>query len=61
VVPPNVRPVYSNVGFGLLGRLLEGPAGTAWEDYLSANVLKPLGMTNTGFAPPTDMTYMGMY
>ena len=53
------QPSYSNAGFAYLGRFLEGVAGATWEDFTTANILKPLGMTNTLFAPPDDLDDMG--
>ena len=54
--PPGTQPQYSNLGFGLLGRVLEkvgggergGVGGVTWEDMLVDMVLKPLGMNNSG-------------
>jgi len=47
---------YSNTGFALLGRIVENVTGTTNEDYLTRNVLRPLGMTATvwkqGDVPP---------
>jgi len=38
---------YSNTGFGLLGYLIAKAAGADWENLLSENVTKPLGMYDT--------------
>ena len=48
--PPGSQPSYSNLGFGLLGRVLErvrGPTAT-WEAQLRLAILDPLNMTNSG-------------
>jgi CubicO group peptidase (beta-lactamase class C family) len=41
---------YSNLGAGLLGRLLALRAGTGYEALLRERVLEPLGMSATGIA-----------
>ena len=35
---------YSNTGFDILGDVVAQVSGQAFEDYLQANVLTPLGM-----------------
>lgn len=56
ISPPGTSPSYSNAGFAFLGRFLEPLAGATWEEYLSSEVLKPLGMASTSFQPPADTT-----
>ena len=46
--PPGTQPEYSNLGFGLLGRVLEKIQGPTWEDLAEEMVFKPLKMTNSG-------------
>ena len=38
---------YSNSGYILLGRIIEHVTGESYGDYLTANILKPAGMTHT--------------
>ena len=38
---------YSNLGYGILGRLVEAVRGRAWADCLREEVLAPLGMDRT--------------
>ena len=38
---------YSNSGYIVLGRLIEHVTGESYGDYLTANILKPAGMTHT--------------
>ena len=40
---------YSNLGYSVLGRTLESVVGERYEDWITNNILKPLGMANSGF------------
>jgi CubicO group peptidase (beta-lactamase class C family) len=40
---------YSNVGFGLLGYLVEVISGRDFAEYTKNNIFAPLGMKNTGW------------
>lgn len=40
---------YSNVGYDLLGLIVEKVSGVAFEQYLKANILDPAGMKQTDF------------
>ena len=53
--PPGFQPEYSNLGFGLLGRVLEKIQGPTWEDQVQKMVIEPLTMNNSGnsFTPET--------
>lgn len=42
---------YSNVGFALLGALVERLRGESWGDVLRQELLEPLGMTRTSLEP----------
>ena len=46
--PPGTQPEYSNLGFGLLGRVLQEISGAVWEERVSEMVFKPLKMNNSG-------------
>jgi len=39
----------SNSGYYLLGMIIERAAAMSYEDFLQANLFKPLGMTSTGY------------
>lgn len=45
---------YSNIGYAFLGAALEQAAGTPFVDYVTKQVLAPLGMNDTGFELRTD-------
>ncbi|HET9654614.1 MAG TPA: serine hydrolase domain-containing protein [Kineosporiaceae bacterium] len=40
---------YSNLGYALLGRVIETCTGAAYRDVVTARLLTPLGMSCTGF------------
>ncbi|MDL5154418.1 serine hydrolase domain-containing protein [Actinomycetospora termitidis] len=48
---PGRRHHYSNVGFGLLGALVGRMRGHDWFTAATREVLEPLGMTRTTYAP----------
>jgi CubicO group peptidase (beta-lactamase class C family) len=47
--PPGQRGAYSNIGYLLLGKILESVTGHSAERAITDNVLHPLGMADTGF------------
>ena len=47
VVEPNTRLKYSNVGFAVLGALIEAVAGQPYVDVVTANVIARIGMPDT--------------
>lgn len=53
VLDNNVKMKYSNYGYSLLGRVIEAVAGQSYNDYVKENIIKPLGLENTG--PEYDM------
>tara|TARA_R110001592_G_scaffold366_10_gene2137 strand:- start:17690 stop:19492 length:1803 start_codon:yes stop_codon:yes gene_type:complete len=46
---PGSRFSYSNMGYSLLGLIIEKITHESYESYLDANLLKPLGMKNSTF------------
>ncbi|MEO6915722.1 MAG: serine hydrolase domain-containing protein [Chitinophagaceae bacterium] len=44
---PGLYYEYSNMGFALLGYLIKKVSGQSYENYITANILVPLGMTHT--------------
>ena len=53
---------YSNLGYALLGRIISNVSGRPFDDYITAEIAKPLGMNATGydiFAAPQDMRALG--
>jgi uncharacterized protein YbbC (DUF1343 family)/CubicO group peptidase (beta-lactamase class C family) len=49
--PPGARFVYSDVGFEVLGELVERVSGLPLDEYARKHVFEPLGMKDTGFLP----------
>lgn len=50
--PPGARYSYSNVGFSLLGIVVELVSGKNYEDYLAEALFRPACMTRTGYLRP---------
>ncbi|HEY6478298.1 MAG TPA: serine hydrolase domain-containing protein, partial [Polyangia bacterium] len=44
---PGTRYQYSNLGYALLGRIVERASGRPFRAYVTAEILKPLGMDST--------------
>jgi CubicO group peptidase (beta-lactamase class C family) len=40
---------YSNLGYGILGRIVTAVAGAEYRDVVRAGLMAPLGMTSSGF------------
>lgn len=47
---------YSNTNYQILGAVIEQVTTDSYPDYIAANILKPLGMTNTSAAGGDDTT-----
>ena len=48
VLEPNEHFKYSNIGYSLLGLIIEGASGTSYRDYVTKNIVDRLGLLNTG-------------
>jgi CubicO group peptidase (beta-lactamase class C family) len=46
---PGTRWEYSNLGYGLLGRIITAVDGREYRDAVRARMLDPLGMSSTGY------------
>ena len=53
VFDPLVEFKYSNIGFSLLGVIIEAASGEAYRTYVTSNIVDKLGLENTG--PDIDM------
>jgi CubicO group peptidase (beta-lactamase class C family) len=47
VFPPGERTLYSNLGYGIIQKIIENISGESFSDYMKANVLDPLNLSNT--------------
>ena len=47
VFEPNSEFKYSNFGFGLLGLVIEQASGKSYADFMTENIITPLGLTQT--------------
>jgi CubicO group peptidase (beta-lactamase class C family) len=48
-MPPRTFFSYSNIGFSLLGLLVEQVSGQQYSEYVESSILQPLGMGSSGF------------
>jgi D-alanyl-D-alanine carboxypeptidase len=54
VYTPNQFFKYSNMGYSLLGLIIEAASGQTYEDYVVAHITGPLGLTNLGPELPRE-------
>jgi len=54
VDPPGTRVVYSDINFIVLAEIVERVSGEPFNQFVERRLLKPLGMTETGFLPTRD-------
>ena len=47
--PPGIAFEYSNLGYGLAGRVITNVSGEPYQSYIRRTILAPLGMTRTTF------------
>jgi len=50
---PGTKRVYSNIGYALLGFVIEKVSGESYRDYLQQHILKPLGLDHTLYGNTT--------
>jgi CubicO group peptidase (beta-lactamase class C family) len=46
---------YSNLGYTLLGEVIERCSGRAYVEYIRRSILEPLGMTSSSFEPSDEL------
>jgi CubicO group peptidase (beta-lactamase class C family) len=49
---PGEREAYSNIGYNILGYLIEKLSGLKYGDFLKKEIFLPIGMTNSNFIIP---------
>jgi serine-type D-Ala-D-Ala carboxypeptidase len=52
--PPGERFIYSDVGFIVLGELVQRVSGRSLNEFAQQEIFEPLGMSETGFCPPAE-------
>ncbi|MCX2718644.1 serine hydrolase domain-containing protein [Lentiprolixibacter aurantiacus] len=52
---PGEDTAYTNIGYMLLGAIIEKTSGQNYRDYIEQNILVPLEMTQTGFKFTKEM------
>ncbi|HYF76576.1 MAG TPA: serine hydrolase domain-containing protein [Symbiobacteriaceae bacterium] len=55
VRPPGQQSQYSNHGMGLAGHLVEAVSGRSYNQYISDEILKPLGMNHSTMEMPAEL------
>ena len=58
---PGSRAAYSNLGYLVLGEIIETVAGCSYESCVTARVLEPLGMSATGFTADPNRIWATPY
>lgn len=59
---PGTAMEYSNLGYATLGRIVSNVGGRRYQDWIGAQILRPLGMTATGYdvlAVPQETRALG--
>lgn len=49
--PSTPEPLYSNIGYGILGDVIERRTGRSLDSLLAEHIIGPLGLTHTGYTP----------
>ena len=52
---PGAESIYSDIGFILLGAIIERLTGRQFDELAQERIFTPLGMTNTMFCPPKSL------
>lgn len=55
VKDPGEKFIYTDVGFIVLGKLVERVSGQPLNEFARQRIYEPLGMHETGFLPPEDL------
>jgi CubicO group peptidase (beta-lactamase class C family) len=51
---PGEKAVYTNVGFSILGIIIEQVSGLDYEEFLKTNLFQPLGIKSIGYRYPLE-------
>ncbi len=47
--------IYSDIGYAIVGAMIERITGSSWEDLIRERLFEPLGMTSAGFGAPATL------
>ncbi len=61
VIPPDTQTKYCNIGYQMLGAVIERVAGVPFTDYVAEHLLQPLGLGRTAFEPDLADCAVGYY
>ncbi len=53
---PGAKAVYTNIGFSMLGIIIEQVSGLDYESFLQKNLFEPIGIKNIGYHYPISKT-----
>ena len=53
--PAGERMIYSDIGAFVLGRVIERVSGKSLDEYVAANIARPLELNDTRFNPPRSL------
>jgi CubicO group peptidase (beta-lactamase class C family) len=54
IFPLHSKPVYNNIGFSLLGYVIQNVTGLSYEDAVKKYITGPVGMNGTSFLPLSE-------
>ena len=58
---PGTKFAYSNTGYHLLGAVIEAASGRSYESFVTEDLLRPLGLRDTGFSPDSTRDAIGYW
>jgi len=61
VIPPDTQTKYCNIGYQMLGAVVERVSGLPFAGYVQQHLLTPLGLTRTAFDPDPAECAVGYF
>jgi len=61
VYEPETRFEYCNLGYDILAYITETVSGVPFEEYVTNEILQPIGMTHSGYHIPTTQGYRWLF
>ena len=61
VYEPGTRFEYCNLGYNILAYITETVSGVPFEEYVTNEILQPIGMTHSGYQIPTTQGYRWLF